>query len=72
MGARRCVRVHETCKRAVSLRMCMCMCSVAAVCDSTLDAVERDVRFSLQVVLFLRLSLKVQGGGCGGLFFHDF
>lgn len=40
----------------------MCICNAAAVCDSTLEAVERDVRFSLQVVLSFRLSLKVQGG----------
>lgn len=44
----------------------MCICDAAAACDSTLDAVERDVRFSLQVDLLFRLSLKVHGGGCGG------
>lgn len=34
-----------------------CVCGAP---DSTLDAVERDVRLSLQVVLVFRLSLKVK------------
>lgn len=51
---------------SVGLRVCMCTRSAAAACDSTLDAVERDVRFSPQVDLLFRLSLKVHGGGYGG------
>lgn len=51
-------RLHET----VRLSVRTCICTAAAVCDSALDAAERDVRFSLQVVLSFRPSLKVQGG----------
>lgn len=58
---------------APSASACACIyTSLLQFSDSTLDVVERDVSFSLQVVFFFRLSLKVQGGGYAAFLNFEF